>query len=215
MTILNKNLLRFNFKNKKFICIDTETNGLNLFYSEPFNVGFNIYSNDKIEESQNLYVDIPNYKISSELAKKVHYDESVIKSQGKTAKEVYSLLKKYLDNKDYFIIGSNYLNYDAMVIKNSAERCGVNIGYDYLDRVYDCNSLFKALKLNVPPDNKNLLSFQWKMNSIVKKGLKSSVGFACKEFGIEYNHEEAHSAIYDVTRSHQIFKNLIERIDLI
>jgi DNA polymerase III alpha subunit (gram-positive type) len=214
MKDLGESLLRYHTKEKKILVCDCETNGLNLKYTLPFNISFNIYQNNQLIEEHDLYLKWPNYQIKTELAIKVHYNKEKIEKEGKEPKEVFELLNKYLNNKEYLIVGSNWLNYDCMVIENSAKSIGVNIGYKYLNKVYDCNSLFKAYKLNKPIDYENFLAYQWSLNAWVQKGLKSRVGIACKEFGIEYNDDDAHSGSYDVSRSYLIFMELIKRMEI-
>lgn len=207
-------LLRYNLKDKKILVSDLESNGLHLKYTLPFNISLCVYQNGNILENHDLYIKWPEYKIRDDLAIKVHYNKEKIDIYGKQPNQVFEFVKEYLNNPEYLVIGSNWLNYDCMVIKNAAKSVGVDISYDYLRRVYDCNSLFKGYKLNRKPNYDDFLAWQWGLNSIVQKGLKSSVKTCCAEFGIDYSELDSHSGAYDVSRSYLIFMELIKKMEI-
>jgi DNA polymerase III epsilon subunit-like protein len=187
---------------------------LHLFYTLPFNIGIQVYKNGELTENHDLYLKWPNYQIRPEIAKFTHYDAAKIEREGIEPKKAFEILKYYLDNPNIYFIGNNLLNYDCMIFKNSPQFVGVDISYQWLNRTYDNNAIFKGYKLGLKPDYDNFLAWQFSMNSIVKKGLKSRLQFACKEFGIEYIEEDAHSAAYDCKKSYQVFTELIKKIDV-
>jgi hypothetical protein len=83
-----------------------------------------------------------------------------------------------------------------------------------MKRCYDINALFKGYKLNKKPDNDNLLAYQLSLNTFKQKGLKSSVGFVAKEFGIEFDETRMHDGAYDCWVMWQNFLALVKKIDI-
>lgn len=215
MEINDKDLLRYNINDKYILTIDSETNGLNYLYTRPFEIAFNIYKAGQLIESNDIYLKYPDYKIDPSLAIKVHYDKEKIDNIGIEPKKAFEIVKDYLDNPKYIYCGSNVLNYDCMIFHNSAKNVGVDIGYNYLNKLYDTNALFKAYKLGRKPNNENFLAWQWNINSIVKRGLKSRVEICCQEFGIEYNELDGHGAKYDCSRSFLVLLELIKKMEII
>lgn len=212
--MISGDLLRYNLDNKKFVVLDSETNGLNLFYTKPFNIGIQVYQNKNLIENHNLYIKWENYNINKELAVKVHYDKYKIDKEGKNPKEVLDILLNYLTNEEYYYIGNNILGYDCMIFNSYAKHFNIDIGYKWLNRLYDNNPLFKAYKLNAKPNYDDFLSWQFSLSNLIQKGLKSNVGYACNEFGIEYDKDAAHSAIYDCDKSYKIFLELVKKMDI-
>ena len=65
--MLGENLLRFN-KNRRYISLDSETEGLNLFYSRPQQLSWIIYENGKVIQENNRYLWWEDFNISKEAA---------------------------------------------------------------------------------------------------------------------------------------------------
>lgn len=212
--MINDDLLRYSWRDKKFCVLDCETNMLNLFFARPFNIGIQVYQNNNLIENHDLYLKWDNYKISNEVATKTHYNKEKIEKEGIFPKDALNILKSYLDSKDYLFVGNNLLNYDCMVFKNSAAEIGININYKWLNSMYDCNAIFKGFKLGIKPNHENFLAWQFSMNAWKQKGLKSKLGYACKEFKIEYLEEQSHGAIYDCSRSYLLFMELIKKMEI-
>ena len=207
-------LLKYTIKEKKILFFDLESNSLNLFFARPFDISFVIYHGyQKVEEKQ-FYVKWPGYKINEELAKKVHYNKEVIDKVGLAPKRAMEIVNEYINGKYDIISGNNLLNYDSMVLYNSCKEVGTNLGYQWLRKIYDCNSIFKGMKRNLKPDFDNFLSWQLSQNNFVQRGLKSNVAYICNEFGIQYNSEELHGSIADSRLSAQIFFELIKKVEL-
>ncbi|MEK6880334.1 MAG: hypothetical protein AABY22_12030 [Nanoarchaeota archaeon] len=203
-------------ENKKFVFFDLETNGLNLFYSRPFEIGYLIYHGKNLTKERQIYLNYPNYQIRPEIAKKVLYNKEIVEKQGIEPKLAFQELLEYILNSEYYIIFSNGLNYDCMVLKNSCDELGLNYGYDWLKRCYDINSLFKLYKLGAKIDNDNLLAQMFSANNYVRKGLKSNLQYMAKEFKVGMGEEtdQFHGALFDSRVCSAIFFELIKRIDL-
>jgi DNA polymerase III epsilon subunit-like protein len=208
-------LLKYFIKDKKTLVFDCETNSLNLYFARPFDITFMSYEGyNKVEEKQ-FYIKWPHYEIDEGLAEKVHYNKQVIDKVGIEPKRAMEIVNGFInDNKYDILAGNNILGYDSMVFYNSCKEVGVNMGYQSLKKIYDCNAIFKGMKRNLKPDYDNFLSWQLSQNNFVAKGLKSSVAYICGEFDIPYNKEELHGSYSDTVLSSKIFFELVKRLEL-
>ena len=73
---------------------------------------------------------------------------------------------------------------------------------------------YQGLKLDKKPDNDNLLAWQLSMNSIIKKGLKSNVGYMCREFKLNLDEKQLHGGLYDCFKTWEIFLEFIKRTEI-
>ena len=216
MENLEQNLLKYNLNNKKFIVFDFEVvEGLNVFYSRPHQLSWSIYNGSVYQETYNFYLkwETP-FRTSKKAAEITRFSQEKIDKEGVAPFLAFELFSKFIYNTEYYIVGSNTLNYDVMIFSNSCKKLGLRCDYSFLKRCYDVNALFKAWKLNRKINNENLLSFQFSCNNFVRKGLKSSVGYMSKEFGFELDETRAHEAEYDTQKEIEIFFELIKKIDL-
>ena len=72
----------------------------------------------------------------------------------------------------------------------------------------DSNCVAKALKENLPfpEDKKDILPWMFKLNNFHRRGLKTSVGFLLKEYGIDHDEKRLHDGLYDVEMTFEIHK---------
>jgi DNA polymerase III epsilon subunit-like protein len=211
--MISGDLLRYNLENKKFVTFDYEGD-LNLFYSTPFQLGFTISEGNKIIKEYDFYIKWPDIFISNFVKKYAHYDPERMRQNGVSPLEVFSIFEKYINNPDYHYIGANILAFDTILTYNCFKKLGLKHNYDFLNRVYDVNALFKLYKLGIKPNNEDLLAQQYSINDYKLKGLKSNVAYVAKEFGIEFDENRMHDALTDVKVIASNFFELIKRIDI-
>ncbi len=65
---MDESLLRFD-KNQKYLVFDTETEGLNLIRSRPWQVAWLVVEGGKILEKHDMFLDWPNLDVSAGAAK--------------------------------------------------------------------------------------------------------------------------------------------------
>ncbi len=213
--MIGHELLRYNLQGKKFLVFDFENvEGLNLFYSRPHELGYLIYDGQNLVSEYFSYIKWPDYRPCKEAIPIVKYKQETIDEQGRDPKEVFESFGKLIYDEQYYIIGSNILNYDVMIFFNSMKRLGLKADYSFLNRCYDVNSLFKGYKLGRKVDNENLLTYQFSCNNWVQKGLKSNLAYMCKDFQIEFDDTKLHGGAYDAQKTFEIFLNLIKKIDV-
>lgn len=211
--MINGDLLRYNLENKKFVVFDFEGD-LNLYFSTPFQLGFIVYHGNQIQKEYDFYIKWPNLYISDFVKQYAHYNPHRMEREGKDPKEVFEIFGQFLNNPEYNIVGANILSFDCNLAYNCFKRLGMKHNWDFLARCYDTNPLFKGYKLDVKPDNNNLLAYQYSMNSILRKGLKSNVGHVAKEFGIPFDEARMHDGIYDCDIIGKNFFELIKKIEI-
>ncbi len=208
------NLLRNNFKDLKFLIWDAETESLNLRYNHPWQVSFIVTQGNQVEEEHDFFIKWPDLNVSKGAAKVTGFDQTKIDREGKDPLEVLEFLNKYLYNDKYMIAGHNVLNFDSMIHNAWMLDCGKKTDFSWMSRLYDTHLMSKALKENITPPDADLLSWQFKLNNFRKKGLKTSLGVMAKEFEIEFDEKNLHSAISDVILTFEVLKKLIWKLDI-
>lgn len=211
--MIGNDLLKYNIDNKKFIVFDFESN-LNLFFSTPFQLGFLICEGKNIKEEYDFYIKWPDLWVSDEVKKITHYNKERMEKEGKDPKEIFSIFEKYINNSEYYIVGANILGFDTMLLYNCLKRLGLKYNYEFLNRCYDVNALFKAYKLGLKPNYDHFLAWQYSINDFKRRGLKSSVSYVAKEFKISFDEENLHDGLNDCKLTWQNFLQLIYKIDV-
>ena len=214
--MLDSTLLRNNINDYKFIVWDTETEGLSDIRSRPWEMAWNVYHGMNKVESHQFFLKWPNLNVSPGAAKATGFNIETINKHGQDPKMVIDLFDKYLYNKDYKIVTHNGLGFDMYIHNTSRLELGYKSDYSYLDRFYDTDALSRAYKSgNKPPeDKKEFIPWQYRMASIIRKGMRTSNSTMAKEFGIEVDESKLHGAAYDIEIGFQIFLNLIKKLDI-
>lgn len=211
----NSDLLRFNYKDKKFLVFDWETEGLNLKFSRGWELAFIIYQNDKELERHHFYLKWPNLKVSPGAAMVTGFKQENIDKKGKNPKEVLDFFDNYLYNDEYYPVAHNGLSFDIFIHNSARLLLEKESDYSYLNRFYDTNALSKGFKLNRQFNkNYNFLAYQYSLLNHLQKGLKSSITTMCKDLEIPFDEVKLHHAGYDCEKTYDIFKQLMFKMDI-
>ncbi len=214
--MLGTNLLRFSLDKKPILVYDTETEGLNLAFSRPWQLSWSIYLNGKETEAHNHYLKWPNLNVSEGAAINTGFDPRVIEEKGEDPFTVIKLFEAFLYDTKYLICGANILGYDVMVLNHCRKSFGLPTDYSYINRCYDTNALSKGYKLGIKiKESDDFTVWQFKMLNTRLKGLKTNVGAMCEEFGIPFEEEKRHNATYDNELTYKVFNKLIYVMDII
>ena len=204
-----KNLLK-----KKIVLYDYETEGLNLCYTRPWELAFNIYEYGKLIESKHAYIKWPNLKVSKGAAEATGFDPNKIEILGKDPKLVCDKFFSYLYDDSYTILGHNILGYDSYIVNVCRRELGYSEDYSFIDRVIDTHALAKAWKLNLRPlEDENFPAWQYRVIDKKAKGIKTNLKALCEEFGIEFDETKLHAAGYDCEKNHEVFQELVKRLN--
>lgn len=200
----------------KYVVADFETEGLNLKYSRPWQLSFAICSDYGIEEEYDFWLDQKDLHISPKVAQLTGFSWSYWERNKQEPRAVMELFNEVLKSSKY-LIGQNWLGYDAFIFKSSYPEADD----EYLERCCDTRSMGRIFKegRNIQwSDNSNLLKFM--MPALIsrtykrKKGMGVSQGVMLKEFGIPHNPTLLHDSRYDIRMTWEIFKRLRGKLKL-
>ena len=210
---MTNSLLRFK-KNQKYIVFDFETEGLNLRYSRPWQLGFIETEGQNIKNEHDIYIGFDDLSVSADAARITGFSEHTYRKKKKDKLQVLEFFDKFLYNPDYLIIGHNIIGYDVYIHNVLRKACGKPTDYSYMNRVIDTNCLSKAYKMGLKKVDDNLTLWQYKLNNYIKKGLKTSQITMLKEFSIPFEADKLHDAVYDVKMTLKPFHKLIWNIEV-
>jgi DNA polymerase III alpha subunit (gram-positive type) len=214
--VLESKLLKNNLQESKFLIFDYETEGLNLCFSRPWELGFNVYHGTKLVEEHQYYIKWPNLSVSEGAAKATGFNYDKVQKEGKDPKFVTDLFDKYIYNNDYKLVTTNGIGFDVYMHNVSRKLLGYKTDYSYLTRMYDNDALSRAYKkgIKVPDNPKDFLAFQYSMLCIIEKGLRTNNAAMAKEFGVNVDESRLHGANYDIEITWQNFLNLVKKMDI-
>lgn len=204
-----------NIRNKKLVIWDCETEGLNLFYSKPWEISWAVYENYKELESHQYFLKWPGLKVSPSAARVTNFNPFVVERDGKEPSEIIDLFSEYLYNPEYLSIGANILGYDSMIINSARQQLGYKSDFSFISRCYDTVALAKAYKQNLKlKEGEDFIAWQYKLLNTRVKGLKTSNSVMYKELtGKEIDTNSLHSGKYDVKLTTEVFYELIKRLN--
>ena len=210
---MTNSLLRFK-KKQKYIVFDFETEGLNLRYSRPWQLGFIIAEGDRVLKEYDFHIDFADLDISEDAKRITRFDQVVHDREKKDKEKVLDFFDSYLYNPDYLLIGHNVLGFDVYIHNILRLSCSKSSDYSYMERILDTNCLAKAYKMGLKRPEENLTLWQCKLNNYIRKGLKTNQQALLKEFDIEFDREKLHDAIYDVKMTLRLFHKLIWNVEV-
>jgi DNA polymerase III epsilon subunit-like protein len=213
---MKENLLRFNNK-QKYMVFDFETCNLNLTSTDnkPWQLAFSVYDGPKLVESQDYYIYWDDLKMSDGARKVTGFTLGTYKKRAEPAEKILDHFEKYLYNDDYIKLGHNILGFDIYIHNIYRKLLGRKPDYSYLNRSLDTLCLAKAIAKDIQlNDGDDLLSWQFKLNSIYQRGLRLSLGACCKTYEVDLDPSKLHNALYDIQKNYEVFKKLLWKIEI-
>lgn len=210
---MTESLLRYK-KNQKYIVFDTETEGLNLRYSRPWQLSFIEAVGPKIVKSHDLFIDFEDLSPSEGAAKITNFSWNTYNKKKRDKLQVLNFFDKFLYDQNYLIVGHNVLGYDIYIHNVLRLACGKPSDYSYIDRVIDTNCLSKAYRSGMKTVDGSRILWQYKWLNFFKRGLKTNQAAMLKEFGIEFDKNRLHDGMYDVEKNFELFNKLIYNIEI-
>jgi DNA polymerase III alpha subunit (gram-positive type) len=208
-----ENLLRFK-SDQNYIVIDTETEGLNLVYSRPWQASWIVCRGNKVLSKHDHFIRWDNINVSPDAARITGFNKDKYYDQAENPKQVFDKLASYLYDPSFLVIGQNLLGFDVYMINIWRKLMGLQSDFSFVDRIIDTKSLSTAIFKEIAPDRENFLSWQYKMLHIREKGLKTNQAFMLKYYDIPHDPKRLHDSLYDVEMTFEIFKKQIFNIDL-
>jgi DNA polymerase III epsilon subunit-like protein len=210
---MTNELLRFK-RNQKYIVFDTETEGLNLVYSRPWQCSWIVCKGFNIVSKHDHFVRWDNLNVSPDAARITGFDQSFYLKNAQPADAVFAEFSKYLYDPSFLIIGQNILGFDVYMINVWRKLIGLKSDFTFLDRMIDTRSISMAIFKDILPDKNNFLSWQYKMLNLREKGIKTSQAFMLKHYDIPHDPKMLHNSLYDVEMTFEIFKKQIYNIEI-
>lgn len=199
---------------QKYIVFDTETEGLNLHSSKPWQIAWIVCQGYKVIETHNRFLDFNDLEIPSIVQKLTGFSWDTYNKKKEDPETVLAEFEQYLYDPQYKVVGQNLLGFDVYMIAELQRMFGKKCDYSYLNRIYDTRALGKAHRENLNKPKDNFLSWQYKI--IHDRTLKSKVSQIqlLKFFDIDFEKEKLHDALYDIEMCYQIFCELKKAMNL-
>ena len=210
---MRSELLRF--KNKqKYLILDTETEGLNLIKSRPWQVAWIVAEGKNIISKNDRFIKWDNIKVSDGAAKITGFTNHNYERRAEDPRIVWNDLSKYLLDPEYIIIGQNLLGFDVYMLNVWMKAIGLKSDYSYVERIIDTRSIATAIFKNILPEKENFISWQYKLLNHKEKGLKTSQLTLLKHYNIPHDPSKLHDGLYDIEMNFQIFLKQIYDIEI-
>ena len=207
-------LLRFNF-NQRYVVFDTETEGLNLITSRPWQLSWLVATGKKVESYHDHYLDFPDINVSPQAARVTGFTK---KEYIKRKEDPYHVFQRFwsdINREDTLIVGHNILKFDVYIINILRRLLQLPADWAYLPRCLDTNALSVAVKHKLqPPEGANRLAWQYQLAHFRKKGVRTNMAAMLRYFDIPYDEARLHDGRYDMERNFELFQSIINTIDL-
>ena len=210
---MNESLLRFD-RNQKYLVFDTETEGLNLINSRPWQVAWIVTQGDKVLEEHDVYVGWDDLEVSKDAARETGFSKQDYERRAIDCSDAMKKFASYLYNPDYKIVGHNLLNFDVYIVNVWRKLLNLTSDYSFIDRIIDTRSIATAIAKNIPVDKENFLAWQYKMVNYIERGLKTSQPTLLKRYDIPHDPKRLHDALYDIMMNYKIFRKQLYEIEL-
>ena len=217
--MIGEDLLRYK-NNIKYVYFDMETWNLclNFCFNRPFEIECLESIGKNTINSTNLLINWLNEKpdlfIENDVALINHYNKDKVLKEGLDPKAAFNIFWPKLQNAEFIII-HNGLNFDCHLLKEYA--LYMNADWKFLlPKIIDTNALAKGIKLGIKfdKDKESFLNYQFRIASIVQKGLKTNLKLLCKEYDINIEDESLlYSASYDTSINKLLWEKMIWQIE--
>ena len=205
-------LLKHNI-NQKYVVFDTETEGLSLTSSRPWQLSWILCQGDNILEQHDEYILFNDLNVSEDAARITNFNKDFYLQNAKEPMQVWQKFAPYLYDEKNILVGQNLLGYDIYILNVLMNHIGVKNNWSFLTRIIDTKALATALFKDIEPSG-DTLSWQMKLMNFREKGLKTNQAFLLKHFGIDHDPSKLHNALYDITMNYKIFRKLIMGVDV-
>ena len=210
---MHESLLRFN-KKQRYIVFDTETEGLNLVTSRPWQVAWLIVEGDKIVSRNDKFIQWPDLNVSEGAVKVTGFSRKEYEKKAESPSQVWGEFSSQLYNENNLIIGHNLLGFDVYMVNVWHKLMGMQADYSYLQRVIDTNSLAKAITKQIPVDKDNFLPWQYRLINHKERGLKTSQAALLKKYNINHDPNRLHDALYDIEMNFKVFRKQLFELEI-
>ena len=203
-------LLRYNFK-QRYVVFDTETEGLNLITSKPWQIAWIECEGKKVIKKHNRFIKWDDLNVSPEAARVTGFNRDHYESVAEDPAIVWKDFEKSIYNDNNIIVGQNILGYDIYILSVWLRNIGKRICHEnYINRCFDTKAVAMAIaKNNKNPDKNDLLAWQLRYLNYRERGLKTNQKYLLQNYGIDFDESKLHDALYDIEKNFEIFQKQI------
>jgi len=210
---MNGSLLRYNRK-QKYIIFDTETEGLNLVKSKPWQAAWIVAEGNKIIKKYDKLIKWDDLNVSKDAARITGFSKKYYKQNAEDPKSVWSEFSKYLYDPSYLIVGQNLLGFDVYMIDVWRKLIGEKLDQSYIKRIVDTKAIAAAIAKDAPVDKDDFIYWQYRWLNYRERGLKTSQLTLLKKYEIDFDKKRLHDALYDIEMNFEIFHKQLYDIEL-
>ena len=209
-----EDLLRFKF-DQKYIIFDTETEGLNLVSSKPWQLAWIEAKGKKITKKQNRFLKWDELNVSEDAAKITGFNKIDYLSKAEDPSVVFKEFMDLISQDDVIVVGQNILGYDLYMLGVIARNLNVKIDYSFAKRCFDTKAIATAIaKDSKNPDKEDFLAWQLRYLNYREKGLRTNQKFLLQHYDIDFDEKQLHDALYDIEKNFEIFQKQIWELEI-
>lgn len=194
------NFLRDN-DDQNFVIMDFETCSTSLVNPDNlvWQLGVLIAKGKEIVEEKEFFVRWEPLKITPGAAQVTKFNKAEYLEKAEDPKIAFDYITEKLYNPKYRIIYHNGLGFENYLYKIWCNKMGYKIDWSFLHRVIDTDALARGIKKGIKYlPRTDFLAYQYRMSSIIEKGMKTNLAALGRENKIEFPYENLHSALADV-----------------
>jgi DNA polymerase III alpha subunit (gram-positive type) len=210
---MKETLLRFN-KNQRYVVFDTETEGLNLVTSRPWQIAWLVAQGDKIISRTDRFIHWPSLNVSEGAARITGFSQKEYEKKSRSPNQVWEEFSKDLFDKNNIIIGQNLLGFDVYMVDIWRKGLSEPLDQEYISRIIDTKALATAIAKNIPYTSGDFINWQYRLLHYRERGLKTSQAFLLKHYGIDHDPKRLHDALYDIEMNFKIFQKQLFDLEL-
>jgi DNA polymerase III epsilon subunit-like protein len=208
-----EDLLRFKF-DQKYLILDTETEGLNLVSSRPWQISWITAQGKTIKSKNDRFVKWSDLNVSPDAARITGFNQFDYESKAEDPLKVLKDLWSVITDPSYIIVGQNLLNFDVYILNVLRKCCNLHPDYSYIHRILDTRALAMSIAMGNKDVDKSDILTQYKYISHRDKKIKTSQAALLKQYEIEHDPLKLHNALYDIEMTFKIFLKQIQEINI-
>ena len=210
---MHESLLRFN-KKQRYVVFDTETEGLNLVTSRPWQVAWLVIEGGTIIDKRDFYIHWPNLNVSEGAARVTGFSYKEYSKKSMPPNTVWEKFSHDLYDENNLIVGQNVLGFDVYMVNVWRKLMGMDADYSYVQRIIDTKSLAMAIAKQIPYNGEDFINWQYRLLNHRERGIKTSQASLLKKYNIPHDSARLHDAMYDIEMTFKIFRKQLFDLEL-
>jgi len=207
-------LLRYKF-DQRYMLFDTETEGLNLIMSRPWQVSWLVAEGKKIISRHNHFLSWEGIRVSEGAAFVTGFDMKEYIRLKEDPYHVFSMFWKDANREDTILCGHNLLGFDNYILNIWRLLLDLPPDYLFVKRILDTKALSMAVQKGLQkPDGIDLAEWQYRLSHVIERGVKTNLKFMLKYFDIDFDPERLHEASYDIECNFKLLHKLLGVLDI-